>query len=1082
MSDLTRIEEVFGEALDREPGEEREAFLRDVCAGDPDFESEVRELLQLHDSAGDFLEDSGFLVSQTELSESAGLLSSLRPADPSQGGLDSVVGGVGRADAPAEAPAESMIGRTVCDRYRLESEIGRGGAGIVYRAHDAIARRHVALKMLHKVDRLRLDSFRNELASHRLLRLPGVVELLDEGIESGHPFLVMPIVEGRPFPGLERNARGPKGTQVSWPDIEPQAMSLLESLARIHWSGVVHGDIKPENVYVDDDRAVTILDLGLSVEPRAAAAQLMDLGIRGTIPYLAPESFSDPEPTFASDVYALGILLYQSLRGEFPHPKESAREMIAAKIEDHPIEPVTHVPEFLQTLIGELLAFDPADRPTDAQEVLDRVRSQGRESTHRIPYLQGDAFESVVRSISERRSIRIFGGRGAGKTRLLEEVERWADEHGICTRRVSADQEDASEWARGVGELLDQGVAILCDGMDALPPGHAGALKELEGRGPCVCTSSTADEGSELLLPLSEEALRGLIEGPDRVLHLQEDAARELWRRTGGIPGLVEREIDAWVRGRIARWEQGLLVTTRESIDLLTSGLWLASPPIGSDAELPEDQARVLAAAHALGTLGAPGLIAAALHADESQIEEALEALEQGEWVVRLAGDRVLCRVVTRQVLRLREGVTHESLALLGSGSEARLQLLQSTGRKEAVPDEALEVARQLYRSGELGRAVAVLHTGLLGARNLDGAPREPDLLELMLSVSFQIGTRASLETCLHEFGRRMHHTPRINDLENLARAAVWGISGNSERAISMLESLTPFRPARLERWRWAAMIVAAGSLPVERHGALVTAAVRWAARQRDSEIRSSVESWLGWFSYRTGDYAAAITHHRHAAATTGQASKRVDSLVSAASAAMEAGRPEEARTIAESALAECRALRNNRLELRAEWLIRVARYRGGVRDAPDWELLRAAGRTPLSIHRALVWLTEGAVAWRAQEHRVAGELASRAAKDWLAQSKPCQAALSRALGIASGVRASETEVQEISRDALECDAPDVTVQILALLALGGARVADGSVRAAIGELESKAYPPGRLDVLSVEEALAVLRDAGARE
>ncbi|MCB9892786.1 MAG: hypothetical protein H6833_14130, partial [Planctomycetes bacterium] len=706
--------------------------------------------------------------------------------------------------------------------------------------------------------------------------------------------------------------------------------------------------------------------------------------------------------------------------------------MIAAKIEDHPIEPVTHVPEFLQTLIGELLAFDPADRPTDAQEVLDRVRSQGRESTHRIPYLQGDAFESVVRSISERRSIRIFGGQGAGKTRLLEEVERWADEHGICTRRVSADQEDASEWGRCLGEALDQGAILLCDDADVLPSEYARVLDalrrgreaEVEGSGHWVCTSSTADEGSEPLLPLREESLRSLFEGPDRVLHLREDAARELWRRTGGIPGLIAREIETWVRGRIARWEQEVLVTTRSSIDLLRSGPWLASPPVVTSVQLSPEQARVLAAAHALGTLGTPGLLASALHTDESRIAGALESLERDEWIVRLPGDRLLCRLLTREALGLREEITRTAAELMGRGTEVRLQLLQSSGRKDAIPEEALEVARSLHRSGEMGRALAVLHTGLLAARNLDGAPKELELLELLLSVSMQVGTRTSIEACLHEFGRRTRHTPRINDLENLARAAVWGINGNPERALSMLESLGTLAPARLERWRWAAMLVAAGSLSADRHKDVIAAATIWAAKERDPEIRATVEAWSGWYAYRVGDYLGAVKHHRHAAATTGDPAQRVDSLLAAASAAMEAGSLEETRSIAELALPECRELRSVRLELRAEWLIRTSDYRADAAVGSDWELIRAAGRMPLGNDRAMVWLTESAVAWRAGESHLALELASRAAEDWLALRRRCHAALARALSIAAGGDASRMDVEEVGRDAAACDAP----------------------------------------------------------
>jgi serine/threonine protein kinase len=161
----------------------------------------------------------------------------------------------------------------VSGRYRIEGELGRGGMGVVYRAHDLLLDRPVALKRpLGPHERAR-----REAHALRLLKLPGAVELLDEGEDAAGPFLVTEIVTGSPFPG-----RG-------WP-VEDLAAQLLEVLASVHAAGILHRDLKPQNVIVDGLGHVHVLDFGVARGP-ALGSRSTEIG-GGTPRYLAPEQLA----------------------------------------------------------------------------------------------------------------------------------------------------------------------------------------------------------------------------------------------------------------------------------------------------------------------------------------------------------------------------------------------------------------------------------------------------------------------------------------------------------------------------------------------------------------------------------------------------------------------------------------------------------------------------------------------------------------------------------------------------------------------------------------------------------------------
>jgi serine/threonine protein kinase len=195
-------------------------------------------------------------------------------------------------------------------RYRLSHVIGRGGFGEVWEAHDTLANRAVAVKRFDTArdgltERRRV---RREIAVLRALRLPGVVALYDEGEDGGRPFLVMERVEGRDFPG--------RATPCPWSSLEALARALVGTLAGVHAVGVLHRDLKPSNVLVSESGGVTVLDFGIARFTASGARTLSaDGALVGTPDYLAPEQLAGGDASERSDLYALGVMLYEALTG-----------------------------------------------------------------------------------------------------------------------------------------------------------------------------------------------------------------------------------------------------------------------------------------------------------------------------------------------------------------------------------------------------------------------------------------------------------------------------------------------------------------------------------------------------------------------------------------------------------------------------------------------------------------------------------------------------------------------------------------------------------------------------------------------
>jgi serine/threonine-protein kinase len=266
--------------------------------------------------------------------------------------------------------------QTILDgRYALERLIGEGGMARVYAGRDLRLNRRVAIKIPHShylTDPDFLSRFRHEAQAAAMLTHPNIVDVYDVGQDGDVHYLVMEYVEGTNLKAIiTREAPLPIARAVDL------AAQVALGLHAAHRAGLIHRDIKPQNIIVTPDGRAHISDFGVAKSPLSTA--LTETGVAfGTVDYLSPEQAQGRPATPLSDVYALGVVLYEMLTGRLPFTGDSALAVAMKHVTEPPIPPrqlVPAIPPGLEALVLQALAKDPAQRPASALEFAEALRA-----------------------------------------------------------------------------------------------------------------------------------------------------------------------------------------------------------------------------------------------------------------------------------------------------------------------------------------------------------------------------------------------------------------------------------------------------------------------------------------------------------------------------------------------------------------------------------------------------------------------------------------------------------------------------------------------------------------------------------
>src|ERR687897_3107268 len=257
---------------------------------------------------------------------------------------------------------------TIVDgRYRVLRRLGAGGMAEVYLAEDSQLGRQVALKLLHRrfaEDGDFVERFRREASAAAGLQHPNVVQVFDRGEWDGTYYIAMEFLPGRSLKQVVQDHGALEPTLAA--DL---AIQILTAARFAHRRGIVHRDIKPHNVIVDDEGRAKVTDFGIA---RAGASDMTETGsVMGTAQYLSPEQAQGHPVDARSDLYSIGIVLYELLTGAPPFDADSPVTIALKQISEEPLPPRQRnpaVPPALDAVVLRALRKDPAERFQDADQ------------------------------------------------------------------------------------------------------------------------------------------------------------------------------------------------------------------------------------------------------------------------------------------------------------------------------------------------------------------------------------------------------------------------------------------------------------------------------------------------------------------------------------------------------------------------------------------------------------------------------------------------------------------------------------------------------------------------------------------
>jgi eukaryotic-like serine/threonine-protein kinase len=473
-----------------------------------------------------------------------------------------------------------MLGEVIANRYELVELVGTGGMSSVYKAHDELLERNVALKVLHPHygdDEEYVERFRREARMVAQMSHPNIVTVIDRGEDDGRQYIVFELVDGENLKQLvERTGPLPVRRVVEL------GVAIADALAFAHEHGLVHRDVKPQNVLLTPDGDAKVTDFGIARSLDVEHGVTQTGTVLGTSNYLSPEQASGKPVTAATDVYSLGVVLYELLTAEVPFPGENF-VAVAMKHVNEPVPDITarrpDAPLRLVAAVERALEKDPARRfgsmdqftwelrqcladlaPVDAEQTFIRPSPVVRESKpHRVRakrrrwplYLVLVALAAAAIAVGV---LTLGGSKGTGSNAAaggtavpLIGVGAYDPDGGDGEHDADApkatDHDLTTYWntehyntftKRGVGVVLDAGrnVKLSSVTVSSATPGFTASITSGHSRnGPFVTDSSSQTVGGTTTFSLKGETARYYVVwitdlGPNSSVEINEVRAR----------------------------------------------------------------------------------------------------------------------------------------------------------------------------------------------------------------------------------------------------------------------------------------------------------------------------------------------------------------------------------------------------------------------------------------------------------------------------------------------------------------------------------------------------------------------------
>src|SRR5829696_3355437 len=370
---LQQIRTIYERAMGLAPAR-RDAYLAGACAGDEGLRREVDALVRTgeHPAAP----DAPGPPLKTRPREPGAARP--RPARPSS-----------RKRGEQKTPLDVVPGRTTLGAYRILEKIGAGGMGTVYLAKDARLGRRVALKLLpahFARDEELVRRFEQEARAASALNHPNIITVHEIGEERGRLFIVTEFVEGKTLRERMWERRFPT------PEALDVCAQVAGALQKAHAAGVIHRDVKPENVMLDEEVHVKVLDFGIAKQvasvasvdteaPTSARVNTASGVVLGTTAYMSPEQVRGQDLDGRSDVWSLGCVLYEMLAGRAPFEEKNFGDLVVAILHGDPpplADLAPEVPADVDVLVARALAKNREDRFSSAREFREELRRVAR--------------------------------------------------------------------------------------------------------------------------------------------------------------------------------------------------------------------------------------------------------------------------------------------------------------------------------------------------------------------------------------------------------------------------------------------------------------------------------------------------------------------------------------------------------------------------------------------------------------------------------------------------------------------------------------------------------------------------------